>query len=592
MEGTRGSILNLIMAWVADERGDAARSNTYWFHGSPGIGKTSLAHSICASLHDGKHLAGAFFCRRDDPDLSDARNILPTLIYKLAIIFPPFRNIVADRLNNDANLTPKSMKDSLFLDFIRSLPRHPRYPLVFVIDALDECVNTQSRLCILKALTDTATQAPWLKVIITSRPEVDIQRFFDAPTGPSHLRYDLATDQGANADLRAFTQSQFDMVASKWYLPTPWPEGSLFDRVISRADGLFIFIKTIVLSLEHCTDPTESLKAALQDSDGTGLNPLFELYSSILKARIGPGGPEFQRVIGVLLISASYRSLCEEAIAKLAGVRPNLVKKWVDDLSSLLYRDQAANGGIRVQHLSISDFFFSRECHCDYQVKLQDTNVELGISCLKMMVAELRFNICELEDSRLANADVKDLQLRIEKYIPDALQYSCLYWSTHLCIIPDVDNQRVWGSLKEFFGGPYPLFWVEVLGIMGMVPIGAPSLRGVISWARVSIAPAFRQFSFKDDLNSRQDTDSTLLKRIEDIYRFIITFHTPISISTPHTYISTGPFLPSQSPLSTIFSTEFTKAIKMKTGKLSSWPAPPLAMDRTHWRSHLHELFP
>jgi len=502
MEGTRESILNRVMAWVAEEKDDPARSNIYWFYGSPGIGKTSLAHSICASLHEGKHLAGAFFCQRDDPHLSEARNILPTLIYKLAITFPPFRNIVADRLNNDANLTPESMKDSLFLDFIRSLPRHPKYPLVFVIDALDESVNTQSRLCILKSLTDAATQAPWLKVIITSRPEADIQRFFDSPTGPSHLRYDLATDQGADADLRAFAQSQFDLVASQWYLPSPWPEGSLFDRVISRANGLFIFIKTVVLSLEHCTDPTESLKAALQDSDGTGLNPLFNLYSGILLARIGPGGAEFQRAIGLLLITASYRTLCEEAIAKLAGVRPNLVKKWVDGLSSLLYRDRAAKGGIRVRHLSISDFFFSQECHCDYQVKLQDANVELGISCLKTMVAELRFNICELEDSRLANADVKDLELRIEQYIPDALQYSCLYWSNHLRFIPDCGNQRVWGSLKEFFEGPYPLFWVEVLSIMGMVPIGAPSLQGVISWARVSTALARRQFSFKDDLNS------------------------------------------------------------------------------------------
>jgi WD40 repeat protein len=49
---------------------------------------------------------------------------------------------------------------------------------------------------------------------------------------------------------------------------------------------------------------------------------------------------------------------------------------------------------------------------------------------------------------------------------------------------------------------------------------------------------------------------------------------TPISISTPHTYLSTGPFLPSLSGLSSIFSTRFTKAIKMKIGKLLSWPAP------------------
>src|SRR5258706_14065755 len=87
MEGTRQSILSRIMAWVADPQEGNDRNNTYWFYGSPGIGKTSLAHSICASLHRQEQLAGAFFCRRDDPNLSKHRNILPTLINKLAGIF-------------------------------------------------------------------------------------------------------------------------------------------------------------------------------------------------------------------------------------------------------------------------------------------------------------------------------------------------------------------------------------------------------------------------------------------------------------------------------------------------------------------------
>ena len=56
----------------------------------------------------------------------------------------------------------------------------------------------------------------------------------------------------------------------------------------------------------------------------------------------------------------------------------------------------------------------------------------------------------------------------------------------------------------------------------------------------------------------------------------MIVFRTPISMSTPHTYISTGPFLPSESPLSTIFSTHFTQGIKMRGGKLFSWPEPAL----------------
>ena len=82
------------------------------------------------------------------------------------------------------------MQSSLFLGFIRKLPRLPKKTLVFVIDALDECGSTQGRqgiLKVLKALKDATAHAPWLKVIITSRPEVDIQHFFEGITQLSHL---------------------------------------------------------------------------------------------------------------------------------------------------------------------------------------------------------------------------------------------------------------------------------------------------------------------------------------------------------------------------------------------------------------------
>ena len=490
MDGTRQSLLTQIADWVSNRSGheNVLQRNAYWFYGSPGIGKTSLAHSICASLHERNHLAGAFFCRRDDPNLSEPINILPTFIHKLAILFPPFRTIVAKHLRDDPNLTPESMKGSLFLDFIRSLPRHPEHTLVFVIDALDECGDAQSRPRLLKVLINAAAQAPWLKIIITSRTEVDIQRFFDTLNQSSYIPYDLATDRDASTDLRAFARSHFDSVASVWHLDTPWPKESDFDEVISRANGLFIFIKTLVLSLERDGDPEESLKDALQHSAGTGLEALYTLYSSILKARIVHKKAEFHRMIGVLLTTSPYRALCDETIAELAGVKANLVKAWVDALSSLFYRDETANGGIRVRHLSVYDFFVSDRC--DHQVNIRDANGELGIACLKAMTTQLRFNICKLDDSRLANAEIGDLPSRVKENIPDPLQYSCLHWLNHLYLPPANHDQcvLVLGSLKKFFEGLYPLFWIEVLSIMGVVPIGVPNLRTLLSWVRVSLA--------------------------------------------------------------------------------------------------------
>jgi hypothetical protein len=217
----------------------------------------------------------------------------------------------------------------------------------------------------------------------------------------------------------------------------------------------------------------------------------------------------------------------------------------VNNLSCLLYRDERAHGAIRVRHLSIRDFFVSDDCPGDYRVDLGDANAQLGTVCLKTMIGQLRFNICKLEDSRLANKDVQDLECRIKDNISDALQYSSLYWSNHLCDMPDKGDRDVLGSLKEFVEGLSPLFWIEVLSIMGMVSIGAPSVRRVISWVKVSNSRL--RASFQDDPNLLKDADSAFCERLQDVCHFIITFHYPLSISTPHTYLSTGPFLPSQS---------------------------------------------
>src|SRR5258707_548180 len=48
MDDTRKSLLDQIMNWVANKSGqeNVLQRNTYWVYGSPGIGKTSLAHSI------------------------------------------------------------------------------------------------------------------------------------------------------------------------------------------------------------------------------------------------------------------------------------------------------------------------------------------------------------------------------------------------------------------------------------------------------------------------------------------------------------------------------------------------------------------
>ena len=272
MDDTREFVLDQVIGW-ATKTPKQGETNTYWIYGLPGIGKTALAHSICATLHDTNQLAGAFFCQRDTESLSDHRNILPTLVYKLAGTFPPFRNVVAKRLRDDPHLTLRAMDHSLLLELISKGFRAPTYTLVFVIDAFDQCGDAFSRPAILRALSKTAASVRWLKIIITSRRVEDIDRGF----GSSHERYDLGADKEASSDIKLFAQKRFEMVGSTLYLGSPWPEPPLFEKVISRAAGSFLFIETIASDIEACQDP-ERLKKTLEDSDGTDVTSLYQRH--------------------------------------------------------------------------------------------------------------------------------------------------------------------------------------------------------------------------------------------------------------------------------------------------------------------------
>ena len=86
----------------------------------------------------------------------------------------------------------------------------------------------------------------------------------------------------------------------------------------------------------------------------------------------------------------------------------------------------------------------------------------------------LKFNICELDTSHVANGTIRDLEQRIKDKISEALRYSCLYWATHLT---EANRTVIGEDVTEFFRCPKLLFWLEVLSITKDLRKGLDSLR-------------------------------------------------------------------------------------------------------------------
>jgi len=481
MGGTRTALLEHLVGWALKPTNpgtppnDPIAGNMYWLYGSPGLGKTSVANSLCDRLHGSTNLGGSFFCRRDDPVLREPRRVLPTLISKLAGMWGPYGKLVAQALKDDPQLNPDSKRGEQLLMLLQSVTKPPPRTLVLVIDALDECGDPSTRRSLLRCLLSACSSVSWVKIIITSRPEHDIQTFFDQN---SVERRDLGQDDQSRDDIMIFSKKRMALVANNHYLAADWPGEERLKQLVDRSGGLFIFVETVCRYVDD-PDPDPLLARVLDGELGEANVELHKLYTTAITSKIGQSLEKFRSFIRAVVVVATYRALPDETLASLMGLEARTVRSWVDRLSSLFYRDASENGGVRVRHLSVLDFLTGPTCPEGFRVIRPQANEEVGLRCLRTMTRELEFNICELETSSLENVRIPNLDKRVKERIPDGLRYSCMYWASHLCA--GLDEVGVEGSalLDEFFIGGRPLYWVEVLSLMGQVQAGVLAMRQV-----------------------------------------------------------------------------------------------------------------
>jgi hypothetical protein len=488
MKDTRKLILDHIVTWaetVSDNNNPSngsASKNIFWLYGFPGLGKTSVANSLCQRLHKSGNLGGSFFCRRDDPVLCDPNRVLPTLLYRLAWMWKPYRDLVVRAVRGDPNLNPDWTGCALLLEHLYSLQSHPNTPLVLVIDALDESGEPRTRAPLLKHFSEIWARVAWIKVVVTSRPEHDISSFFQKFGLVGH---DLFTDIQAHQDIRIFTKYRMASLAEQYCLPSDWPGESRLEQIARRSGGLFIFVETLYKFLDD-PDPETLLTRVLNGTLEEANAELHKLYSTAIETRIGHRKEHFRLFVQALVAVASNRSLPDKTLATLIGLEPQVISSWVNGLSSLLYRDTSENGGIRARHLSVIEFLAGPTCPSEFRVDVQKANGQLGHRCLITMMKELEFNICKLETSCMLNVDIPDLDDRVQEKISDALQYSCMHWSSHLCSgsSPVINVSKL---LSSFLTGIQFLYWLEVLSLMGKVPAAVLALRLMKACLKVCI---------------------------------------------------------------------------------------------------------
>ncbi|KAG8719181.1 hypothetical protein FRC08_003465 [Ceratobasidium sp. 394] len=558
MPGTRKDIIRDVIDWCHSPVVPDNSSRLLWLYGHAGLGKSAIATSVCERLDDEKLLAASFFCKRDDPERRDSHRVFTSIIHGLAVRHPPYGTAVATQLQQDISLCDSPMQkqyNKLVQDVLcNSTLEPPTLVFVILIDALDECGDQDARLQLLGCLQRMCGLVTWLRVVVTSRPDKDIEQAFHRTNQSAFSTRDVY-QYNASDDIRAVIQTRLAGSRNARLLPEDATE-----QLTIRADGLFIWAQTACQFVLNSHNPRDRLRIVLSTDDKSirSTSALDSLYTTAIRASMADDGEDnaqlVQECLGAIIVCSTRAPLSVVTLSALLGERVEMgvLQSVVDSLGSVLYTDLNQDGVVRVYHPSFADFMITPARSGIYCVDMEQQNTTMAASCMRTMMAELRFNICGLEASYMRNQHVLDLAIRVKTCISGQLEYSCLYWVSHL-----VQSETTKGTapdelaLSDILTGPPVLYWIEVLSLKGKLKQALASLRDLRYWCK----------------------EQTLREYAIDVERFVQILYDPISTSTPHLYVSGLAFLPTGSAMSKIRDEHFPNTIQISHGRTQVWPA-------------------
>jgi hypothetical protein len=485
--GTRVAFLDFIINWV----NDPASERGLVIFGQAGTGKSSIAHEIARMFAKMHRLTSSFIFLRSEQSERKTYQLFTTLARDLADRYPSFKIALGKVIRDNTALRVgtrdyDTLFESLILEPLKDL--HIVGPILVVIDALDESGDTTGRIGLHTFLAEKLKRLPSnFRVVITSRPEHPIvSALSGAPSVKVKYMDDPELAAETHSDILAFFRQRLPSNEFSHYIEAlaVKAEGSfqwaaVASRLILDPPARFGYSKEKCIS--HLLEPSTNRHE--QDL-------LDGLYKEVLEGHFTSQESRvlFCSVVGQLIASIeplTVRSLItlqqhashnKRSDATVIGV--------LSRLGSLLTNVNSSDKSLPIfpLHTSFRDFLTDKDKSGDFYVGVRDAHHELADSCLNLLLHPLdglKFNICKLETSYLANSDVEGLNARVDEHIPPALLYACRFWDDHL---KHTDFKLdLFGKVETFFQEKF-LFWLETLSLTKNIGLSPSALATLNVW--------------------------------------------------------------------------------------------------------------
>ncbi|KAI9926518.1 hypothetical protein MW887_004286 [Aspergillus wentii] len=440
LQGTQVDILKKIQDWTNDPSGKPI----LWLQGMAGTGKSTIARTVAAAFYHGYGLSkkellpdeaclgGSFFFNHQDVNCRNPQKVFPTLVRDLIQVLPEMRDLVCDTIASHHDIHEQPLRRQwlhLVLNPLQTLSNKLDSPVtvVFVLDALDECEDSERIGKILGLFGQARNLEPLqVRVLATSRPEREL--FQNVKSGldiRDEVLYKIRSSDGTEArkdDITRFVEHELENIRAKHDQHQSWPGDESIQRLVEKADGLFIYAATACRFLLKATKRTVNnrLKVILESRPNTGRigsNPQYsldEMYTRILEIILTGDSDNdedmsalFKAVAGSIVILS--KRLAVHTLSNLIGIAHGDVEWMIEHLLSVLEVPANKQEPVQLLHLSFRDFLIDpQRCQNSlFQIDEKQANHRVMVYSLRVMSASLKRDICGLKKP---GTNIKDIE--------------------------------------------------------------------------------------------------------------------------------------------------------------------------------------
>jgi hypothetical protein len=503
LEGTRTTVLNKLRHWALSP----PSFGVFWLAGIAGTGKTTIAKTFCDQMADEGILGASFFISRQNEARRDPFNIVRSIAYDLAILNTSRSQSVWNDLASTPNMASLTIYEQAHRLLARPSPLQQTAGLSFVIivDALDESdkkLESEQEGFVSLLVSSLKHQA--VKILVTSRDEPWISNRLDGLTDEMFKLHRM--DQASVwKDVRVFYETRFQQLIASRRLNLPgWPSSHDLDILTNRTGYLFVYAATIMkfVSAEH-SSPAKRLHSILASHEERSqhhvvFQALDELYTQIIHSATMSDGiiddyvqSRVKTLIGTIIEFQRPLPL-QSIVTIMTAVDMEYdeveLRDDLQSLASVIPMPENEGDSVNIFHPSFPDYMQdpSRCKDPNLTVSSGDAHRNVAIGCLRIMNVYLDENICNIEDSSVANIDIVYLQEHLDYFMPESVQYACVYWISHAVLASE--SAPLVEELEKFCAN-HILHWIEVLSLLRNVGSAFRGLPRALDWCRVSPCP-------------------------------------------------------------------------------------------------------